>query len=89
MKFKDSLTKKLKEKEAHVAILGLGYVGLPLAVVFGEIWAFRWVANRMPVFRESPAWVKHLDEEERPVPDGIVAGVGNKAAALQSVKIKE
>jgi UDP-N-acetyl-D-glucosamine dehydrogenase len=27
---------KLKDKNAKVAILGLGYVGLPLAVVFGE-----------------------------------------------------
>jgi UDP-N-acetyl-D-mannosaminuronate dehydrogenase len=33
---KDSLIKELKDKKARVAILGLGYVGLPLAVVFGE-----------------------------------------------------
>jgi UDP-N-acetyl-D-glucosamine dehydrogenase len=33
---KDSLIKDLKDKKARVAILGLGYVGLPLAVVFGE-----------------------------------------------------
>ncbi|MGD8404145.1 MAG: nucleotide sugar dehydrogenase [Anaerolineales bacterium] len=32
----DTLIKNLKEKKARVAILGLGYVGLPLAVVFGE-----------------------------------------------------
>jgi Ni/Fe-hydrogenase subunit HybB-like protein len=44
-----------------------------LAVVFGEIWAFRWVANRMPVFAESPQWVKTLDiEVELPVPTGAV-----------------
>jgi Ni/Fe-hydrogenase subunit HybB-like protein len=29
-----------------------------LAVIFTEIWIFRWVINRMPVLRESPAWVK-------------------------------
>ena len=47
---------------------------ITLAVVLGEIWAFRWVANRMPVFRESPQWVKHLDDEvEYPVPEGAVA----------------
>jgi Ni/Fe-hydrogenase subunit HybB-like protein len=28
-----------------------------LAVIFTEIWIFRWVINRMPVLRESPAWV--------------------------------
>ena len=36
MTTKDTLIKKLKDKEAHIAILGLGYVGLPLAVVFGK-----------------------------------------------------
>ena len=36
MNTKESLVNKLKDKTATIAILGLGYVGLPLAVVFGE-----------------------------------------------------
>ena len=36
MTTKDTLIKNLKDKQARIAILGLGYVGLPLAVVFGE-----------------------------------------------------
>jgi Ni/Fe-hydrogenase subunit HybB-like protein len=32
-----------------------------LAVIFTEIWIFRWVVTRMPVLRDSPSWVK---EEE-------------------------
>jgi UDP-N-acetyl-D-glucosamine dehydrogenase len=36
MSIKDTLIEKLKNKTAEIAILGLGYVGLPLAVVFGE-----------------------------------------------------
>ena len=36
MSIKETLITKLKEKKARVAILGLGYVGLPLAVVFAE-----------------------------------------------------
>ena len=36
MSTKEELIQKLKSKEARVAILGLGYVGLPLAVVFAE-----------------------------------------------------
>jgi UDP-N-acetyl-D-glucosamine dehydrogenase len=36
MTTKETLIKKLKDKSASIAILGLGYVGLPLAVVFGE-----------------------------------------------------
>ena len=30
-----------------------------LAVIFTEIWIFRWVIARMPVLRESPSWAKH------------------------------
>src|SRR5690349_24008062 len=33
---KETLIEALKTKKANVAILGLGYVGLPLAVVFAE-----------------------------------------------------
>ena len=29
-----------------------------LVVIFTELWIFRWIINRMPVLRESPAWVK-------------------------------
>ena len=28
-----------------------------LAVIFTEIWIFRWIVNRLPVLRESPSWV--------------------------------
>jgi len=28
-----------------------------LAVIFTEIWIFRWVITRMPVLRDSPSWV--------------------------------
>ncbi len=31
-----------------------------LAVIFTEIWIFRWVINRMPVLRDSPSWTKEL-----------------------------
>ena len=36
MSIKEELIQKLKSKSARVGILGLGYVGLPLAVVFAE-----------------------------------------------------
>ena len=63
---------------------------ITLAVVLGEIWAFRWVANRMPVFRESPQWVKHLDDEvEYPLPEGALADIHPKSSGLQPVKIKK
>jgi UDP-N-acetyl-D-glucosamine dehydrogenase len=36
MSIKETLIEDLRTKKAHVGILGLGYVGLPLAVVFAE-----------------------------------------------------
>jgi len=36
MSTKDELLKKLQNKSAKVVVLGMGYVGLPLAVVFAE-----------------------------------------------------
>jgi UDP-N-acetyl-D-glucosamine dehydrogenase len=36
MNHKSALLTKLQNKEAHVGIIGLGYVGLPLALVFAE-----------------------------------------------------
>lgn len=32
-----------------------------LAVIFTEIWIFRWVINRMPVLREPPSWVSEKE----------------------------
>jgi Ni/Fe-hydrogenase subunit HybB-like protein len=29
---------------------------ITLAILFTEVWVFRWVVNRMPVLRESPEW---------------------------------
>jgi len=32
-------------------------IAVTLAVIFTEIWIFRWVINRMPVLSEPPSWV--------------------------------
>lgn len=34
-------------------------IAVTLAVIFTEIWIFRWVINRMPVLRNSPNWAKN------------------------------
>lgn len=31
---------------------------ITLAIVFAEIWVFRWIINRMPVLKESPEWAR-------------------------------
>jgi len=33
-----------------------------LTIIFVELWIFRWIINRMPVLRESPAWANHKHE---------------------------
>ncbi|HMB24347.1 MAG: nucleotide sugar dehydrogenase [Chloroflexota bacterium] len=53
MSIKETLIKNLKEKKASIGILGLGYVGLPLAVVFAEA-GFR-VTGIDPDTRKSEA----------------------------------
>ncbi len=32
---------------------------ITLAVIFTEIWVFRWIIRRMPVLRDSPEWVNN------------------------------
>ena len=36
MTMRDELQQKFEDRSARIAILGMGYVGLPLAVVFAE-----------------------------------------------------
>jgi hypothetical protein len=31
-------------------------IEITLAIILIEIWAFRWVVNRMPVLRAQPSW---------------------------------
>ncbi|NQU86327.1 MAG: polysulfide reductase NrfD [Mariniphaga sp.] len=35
-----------------------------IAVIFTQIWIFRWVINRMPVLCEPPSWVKNNQPKE-------------------------
>jgi hypothetical protein len=39
-------------------------VVVTLAVIFSEIWVFRWIVNRMPVVSESPEWAREQDAAE-------------------------
>jgi Ni/Fe-hydrogenase subunit HybB-like protein len=37
-------------------------ITVAVAVIFVEIWIFRWVVRRMPVLNEPPAWTKNEDK---------------------------
>lgn len=39
-------------------------VTIALTIVLAEIWAFRWIVNRMPVVRKSPQWAIEQDRGE-------------------------
>jgi Ni/Fe-hydrogenase subunit HybB-like protein len=39
-------------------------IEVTLAVIFAEIWVFRWIVNRMPVLRKSPAWAIEQEEQK-------------------------
>jgi Ni/Fe-hydrogenase subunit HybB-like protein len=34
-------------------------IEVTLAIIFAEIWVFRWIVNRMPVLTSPPSWVAH------------------------------
>jgi Ni/Fe-hydrogenase subunit HybB-like protein len=48
-------------------------IEITLAIIFAEIWVFRWVVNRMPVLSESPAWAKQIERELAEGPQPVVA----------------
>lgn len=41
---------------------------ITLAIIFTEVWVFRWVVNRMPVLRESPVWIYEEKTMEKEIP---------------------
>lgn len=54
-------------------------VVITLAIVFAEIWVFRFCVNRMPVLRSSPEWARKQDEEREKAPNSL----GNKVVRLR------
>jgi Ni/Fe-hydrogenase subunit HybB-like protein len=40
-------------------------VEVTLAILFAEIWVFRWVVSRMPVLRRPPEWAVAQEAQER------------------------
>jgi hypothetical protein len=39
-------------------------VEVTLAVIFAEVWVFRWFVSRMPVFGKPPKWAIEQDAQE-------------------------
>ncbi len=67
MSIRDNLLRKLQSKTANVAILGMGYVGLPLAVAFAEA-GFKTTGidpdeRKLESFGKDISYIKDVDSE--------------------------
>ncbi|MCX7611654.1 MAG: nucleotide sugar dehydrogenase [Ignavibacterium sp.] len=67
MNNKESFIKKIKTKEAKVGIIGLGYVGLPLALEFAEagfnVIGFDIDSKKIPILESGRTYIKHIPSE--------------------------
>jgi UDP-N-acetyl-D-glucosamine dehydrogenase len=65
---KDELIQKLNDRSAVVAILGLGYVGLPLAVVFAEagftVLGVDPVAEKVEMLQRGESYIMDVPTEQ-------------------------
>lgn len=64
----DKLITKLENKDAHVSILGLGYVGLPLAVVFAEagftVFGIDPDANKVETINRGESYIQDVTSDQ-------------------------
>jgi len=67
MEIKESLLKKIEEKDAVIGIIGLGYVGLPLALAFTakqfNVIGFDIDERKIPRIMEGNSYIKHIAPE--------------------------
>jgi len=64
MNYKKKLLQKIKLKKAVVGIIGLGYVGLPLALTFAEkgfeVIGFDTDESKIPILSKGKSYIKHI-----------------------------
>ena len=65
---KDSILKKIENKSTHISIIGLGYVGLPLALAFAEsgyrVTGFDKDTNKIDsLINIRKSYIKHISDE--------------------------
>jgi len=67
MNFKNILLEKIINKEIKIGIIGLGYVGLPLALEFVEagffIIGFDIDEKKIPILESGNSYIKHISSE--------------------------
>ena len=89
-KMKEYLLQRIQRKEISVAVLGLGYVGLPLAVAFAEaglkVIGVEPDSRKVEAIRASESYVQDVPSEQlkRLVASGRISATGD-FAVLQDV----
>ena len=67
MLYKEQLLEKISSKNAVIGIIGLGYVGLPLALLFAEkgftTIGFDVDQRKIPVLMDGKSYIKHINVE--------------------------
>jgi len=63
-----SLLNKIKQKNATIGIIGLGYVGLPLAIRFSEegfkVIGFDIDDSKVKMLNKGESYIKHIYEDD-------------------------
>jgi UDP-N-acetyl-D-glucosamine dehydrogenase len=62
------IVRKLKERTAHIGVIGLGYVGLPLVIRFCEeafrVTGFDIDSNKVKKLNKGESYIKHIPREK-------------------------
>ena len=65
--YKSSLLQRIKQRQAKVAIIGLGYVGLPLVLAFARagfgILGFDVDSNKVSALKKGHSYIRHIPDE--------------------------
>jgi len=67
MNYFEQLNNKIESKQAKIGIIGMGYVGLPLALEFAKsdfnVTGFDIDKNKIPFLNEGKSYIKHIGSE--------------------------
>lgn len=65
MSYEERLRERIRNKEAIIGVIGLGYVGLPLALTFGKagfrVYGFDIDAEKVEALSQGRSYIKHVD----------------------------